>query len=381
MLPLAAAIYFARAVWVRRNSLDRSLAVLELSARVVATHPSLLLLSLATLVVFLCITAPFLFIFVRLFLHGHFGRSSPGYAKDVWHTDTDARSMAWLTLAIWLWTWLVLRGIQRVTVAGTVSHWYFHREEESPRGDSKVFDANEDDPEETLPGPAPGHWLGEEQTSLGGPNHIEIVRASFIRATGPALGTICLSALILSAARVGTSMAATARWAHQKLSSWSRLPSILQPLTHLVALLAGISALLQGLSDYALIYVGVTGEGFMAAARRSSRLVTRQSAKSIVEGLIINILLDLTTLAICFLTGLIGFLFSAHNLHVPADAPLVGLLCALLPYWTLRLCADILTNAADTLFLCLSVDEASGEQHCKEATQAFAKTAGDGLPI
>jgi hypothetical protein len=42
---------------------------------------------------------------------------------------------------------------------------------------------------------------------------------------------------------------------------------------------------------------------------------------------------------------LVGFLFSAHQLHVPADAPLVGLLCALLPYWTLRLCADVLSNA------------------------------------
>lgn len=83
-------------------------------------------------------------------------------------------------------------------------------------------------------------------------------------------------------------------------------------------------------------------------------------------------LLDLTTLALCFLTGVAGFLFSAHNLHVPADAPLVGLLCALLPYWTLRLCADVLSNAADTLYLCFSIDEASGEQHCQEAVEAVS---------
>lgn len=62
-------------------------------------------------------------------------------------------------------------------------------------------------------------------------------------------------------------------------------------------------------------------------------------------GLIIDLVLDLTAIALAFLCGIAGFLFSAHQLHVPADAPLVGLLCALVPYWTLRLCADVLSNA------------------------------------
>lgn len=96
----------------------------------------------------------------------------------------------------------------------------------------------------------------------------------------------------------------------------------------------------------------------------------------LMSGLIINLILDLTTLALCFLAGLAGFLFSAHNLHVPADAPLVGLLCALLPYWTLRLCADVLSNSADALYLCFAIDEASGEQHCPKAAEAF--TGPDG---
>ncbi|UZJ57396.1 hypothetical protein CBS101457_006716 [Exobasidium rhododendri] len=384
LLPLLAAILFARGIWTRRASLARSLSVLELSATIVASHPALLVLCFTLLLVFLVITAPFLVIFVRLFLLGHFGSGSESFSDKIWKTDAKARAIAWVTLGVWLWTWSVLRGIQRVTVAGVISHWYFHRQEDGveEEGGAKLYDVNdheeeeEEEEEEALPGPAPGTWLGEEQSSKRGPTQVDIVRASFVRATGPALGTICLSALVLAVARVGSVMATTTRWINRKLSSQSRFPAILQPMAHLAAILAGISTILQGFSDYALVYVGVTGDSFAAAARRSSRLVGRQSVKTIMEGLIINLLLDLTTLAICFLTGLAGFLFSAHNLHVPADAPLVGLLCALLPYWTLRLCADILSNSADTLYLCFSIDEASGEQHCEKAVAAF--TGPDG---
>lgn len=56
------------------------------------------------------------------------------------------------------------------------------------------------------------------------------------------------------------------------------------------------------------------------------------------------------------MAALAGFLFSAHQLHVPADAPLVGLLCGIVPYWTLRLAADVLKNGADTLYLCYAID-------------------------
>lgn len=264
-----------------------------------------------------------------------------------------------------------------MTVAGVISHWYFHREQEAVDTEeaAKLYDVDDEQDNDTLAGPAPGNWLDEEQTGKRGPSQVDIVRASFVRATGPALGTICLSALVLALAKLGAVMASTTHWINRKLSSSTRFPAVLQPMAHVAAILAGVSTLLQGFSDYALVYVGVTGDGFAAAARRSTRLVSRHSVKTITEGLIINLILDLTTLALCFLAGLAGFLFSAHNLRVPADAPLVGLLCALLPYWTLRLCADVLSNSADTLYLCFAIDEASGEQHCPKAAEAVSVTA------
>lgn len=172
-----------------------------------------------------------------------------------------------------------------MTVAGVISHWYFHREQDAVDTEeaAKLYDV--DDAEtEAVAGPAPGHWLEEEQTSKRGPSQIDIVRASFVRATGPALGTVCLSALVLALAKLGSVMASTTHWINRELTAQTRFPTVLQPMAHVAAILAGVSTLLQGFSDYALIYVGVTGDNFTAAARRSTRLVSRHSVKTITEG-------------------------------------------------------------------------------------------------
>lgn len=416
IVPLALAILFARMVWQRRKALSRSIAVLELSCNVVLMHPALLVLALASLGAFALVTIPFLFLFTRLFLVGHFGRQV-GDSME-WRTDTKAAWLAWATLCAWLWTWAVLRGVQRVTVAGVVSHWYFHRigEGEAAGGQAQtsagpssgaaagpsgvsdprslsadkrradedhstnvVIDQDDDSiygESPAAPGSYPQQDTHKSQRRHAAPDPTEVVRVSFARATGPALGSICMSALILAIVKTMTLVAEMARRISDAITH-RRVPKILQPLTHVVGLLAGLSAMLQSYSDLALVYVGVTGDGFWTAAKKSAQLVGRRGVQGVMEGLVINLVLDLTAIALSFLAGLVGFLFSAHQLHVPADAPLVGLLCGLLPYWTLRLCADVLSNASDTLYLCYAIDHASNDEHCPKAAEAFTAKPSD----
>ena len=303
VVPLALAMIFARMVWNRRKALSRSIAVVELSSNIVLEHPALIGLSLASLGVFLLLTIPFLFVFTRLFLVGHFGK--PVGDSVEWRTDRRAAWLAWATLATWLWTWAVMRGIQRVTVAGVVSHWYFNRSTEDAAGAdaNKAKDVDrrqaddefvygEDDDSIYGPGPsAPGAY------TAGAPSHAhtygaghgshpeptEIVRASFARATGPALGSICLAALVLSMVRVLTLIAESARRVSNATAE-RRTPRLLQPLTHVVALLAGLTGMLQGLSNLALVYVGITGDGFWAATKKSAQLATKRGVKGVLEG-------------------------------------------------------------------------------------------------
>ncbi|KAK0548040.1 hypothetical protein OC845_003797 [Tilletia horrida] len=432
LIPLVMALLFARSVYKRRAALSRSIAVLELSCSILLAHPHIFLIALIQLGIFILLTIPFLTIFARLFLIGHFSSSAAG-DKKVWITSARAAWLAWITFGTWMWTWAMLRGIQRVTIAGVVSHWYFHRSASEgvdanapPSAAQKAgvsAEAVSGDHESAGPTPGPGAWLAEEDqprnrsgnnNGLFPPSPEDVVRASLARATGPALGTIALASLVLSLLRLATLTAwcarriskAIAREAERQMLARGMGPISLgvdnlplgmggvgrfvasrgvsmwlQPVGHGAAVLAGLTAVAQSVSEYVLIYTGVTGEAFWKGARRAGRLVSRHGVKGVMDGLIINLLLDMTTIALSLLAGVAGFLFSAHQLHVPADAPLVGLLCAAVPYWTLRLCADVLRNAADTIYLCWAIDRQLKDEHCAKADEAFQTQADGHLPF
>ncbi|CAO1634595.1 unnamed protein product [Sympodiomycopsis kandeliae] len=404
LFPLLCAILFSRLLYLKQRQLGRSLSVLSLSAKILTAHPSLLLLSMVQILTFLALSIPFLTIFIRLFLIGHFS-SGPSSGRE-WITDSRARILAWLTLGTWIWTWAALRGVMRVVVSSTVSHWYFHgppsKEEDEEEGNVRLFagqgpkrplsgpqrvDEEDDDVEEGASAvetssviglgaseaegqsQAPGAWSNtrkavedeeEEDTALShrNPTARDIVRASFLRATGPSFGTILLAALLLAISRLLILLSILARNLARLLTSPS-IPTIFHPLAHLAYLISGTGNVIKGVSDYTLIYAGITGQGFWKSSRRCSRILSRGGVKGLMEGLLISTILSLLTISLSFLAGLSGFLFSAHQLHVPSDAPLVGLLCGIVPYWTLRLGADVLSNGVDTLYLCYAIDSST----------------------
>ncbi|CAO1616179.1 unnamed protein product [Parajaminaea phylloscopi] len=426
LIPLLLALVFSRVLYVKRNGIARSLSVLTLSAEIITAHPTLLLLSFLHIVVFLVISGPFMTIFVRLFLLGHFsnvklptGDGQETKSKE-WITDERARLLAWATLATWLWTWAALRGIMRVVVSSVVSHWYFYgppsqeperRSDEEPalrqggkklrRGDRADFDDHDDDDDEGIGGDSdedeetgisglaatlPGGFQTDDDGCGGehedaqlehrNPTASDLVRASFLRATGPSLGTILLSALLLALSRALLIISWVSRTIAALLSS-PQVPTFLHPLAHLAYLLSGAGGVIKGVSDYTLIYTGITGQGFWVSSRRCSRILVKRGAQGVMEGLIIGTILSLLTVSLSLLAALAGFLFSAHQLHVPADAPLVGLLCGIVPYWTLRLAADVLSNGADALYLCYAIDEGGSKAATGNAREADTQAASD----
>lgn len=430
ILPLLLAVLFSRLLYVKRNGIARSLSVLTLSAEIISAHPSLLLLSLLHILVFLAISAPFMTIFIRLFLLGHFSRAiEPGKAGDggktnEWITDSRARVLAWATLATWLWTWAALRGIMRVVVSSVVSHWYFFGppssepqtvDEDGPalnsggkklrRGLRQQYDDYDDDEAvlkvASYSADEESEILGIGSTTPGGlrisiaegagdpadedddqlehrnPTASDLVRASFLRATGPSFGTILLSALLLALSRALLMISWISRTFAVVLSS-PQVPAFLHPLAHLAYLVSGAGGVIKGVSDYTLVYTGITGQGFWTSSRRCSRLIVKRGAQGVMEGLIIGTILSLLTISLSLLAALAGFLFSAHQLHVPSDAPLVGLLCGVVPYWTLRLAADVLGNGADALYLCYAIDDWGNSGGQKGATGQSSSTLAMG---
>ena len=99
----------------------------------------------------------------------------------IYHLKPKATPLILLVIGLWVWMWGVFLGIGRVTIAGVVGEWYFHR----------------DDP--ALPNATTANLKQTDPFGLG--FEIETTRIAFNRATGPSLGSICLSALIMAVLR------------------------------------------------------------------------------------------------------------------------------------------------------------------------------------
>lgn len=196
----------------------------------------MLLLSPAILIAFAAFSLPFLTLLLRLLLVGYYRH--PRENTYIWHVRPYAGWLIALVTLVWLWSWVIFRGIGRVVTAAVIGEWYFYREDENRPSPSEVF------------------------------------VAGLHRATGSNLGSICLSSLIVAISRaVGRFALEARRITHPRSKVLPGPLTFLQNLTPLFTLLASV---LEQLNGYALVYVGVTGDAFWPSASRAVKLASRR---------------------------------------------------------------------------------------------------------
>ncbi|WVQ80868.1 hypothetical protein IAT38_002975 [Cryptococcus sp. DSM 104549] len=327
----ALAAWFGRLVWLRRRKLERTAAVVELSTKLLLTHPPLLLLTPLLLGVFALTSIPFLTLLIRLGMIGYWRH--PRENTWVFHIRPYAGWLIFLVTLVWVWTWGVIRGVGRVAVAGVVGEWYFHREE-------------------TAHAPS-----------------LEITTAAVHRATGTSLGSICIGAGIIAIVRIAGRSAYTLK----RLTSpkYTALPTPLTWLRNLTPVFSIVASVLDQLNGYALVYVGITGEAFWPSARRAVGLAGKRRGGKLLDYTLIKLLLTLSSTAMGLFTATAGYLYMSHSLGNPGYAPVAALLCGGVPFLAIRAGAAVLTDAADALFICHQIDKELGGDHCEEAKSAF----------
>ncbi|ORX34778.1 plasma-membrane choline transporter-domain-containing protein [Kockovaella imperatae] len=296
---------FGRLVWIRRKRLDRTAAVVELSTQLLLSHPPLLLLTPLLLGFFALTSIPFLTMLVRLGTIGYWRHPR----ENTWnfHIKPYAGWLIFLVTLLWIWTWGVIRGIGRVTVAAVIGEWYFHRD-----------DSTHADP-------------------------LETTTAALHRATGTSLGSICLGAGIIAVVRtVGRSAAHLKRVCSPRANI---LPSPRGFLSRLNPLFSVIASVLDQLNGYALVYVGITGEAFWPSARRAVGLAGKRKGGHLLDYTLIKLLLTLSSTALGVFTGMAGYLYMAHSLGQPGYAPVAALLCGGVPFLAVRAGAAVLGDA------------------------------------
>ncbi|EAU88963.2 hypothetical protein CC1G_10091 [Coprinopsis cinerea okayama7 len=329
IIPLILAIYTGRRLLDLPHRLHTTSSTLTLTTHLLMTNPFLLALSPAILLAMLLASLPFLTLIFRLLLIGY---STGGPGKSTgweWHVHTWANWCIAGAVGIWLWTWGVARGLLRMTTAGVIGAWYFA------------------DP--SLPPPPP--------TST------HTIHSALFRSTGPSLGTIVLSALILTSIRFLTLLTI----ALQRLPVYLPVrivPIIMPGIRWIVGYIDGVTT---ALSAYALVYAGLTGDPFMASARRSRVLVNggqnargrgmggRRVAKEVLT----------------FPFALSTYLFVAHTLGAPNEALGAAVLAAGTTGLVGLFCVGLVKDTADTLYLCYCIDKDTGDRRKEEVFIIF----------
>lgn len=389
-LSILSSILLMRFMWTQRGRISRTIQVLNLSIGVVIQHPSLVMVSLMLTMACILFSIPFITLISRCLLNG---RDDQTQARLI--IDPGTVGQVLVTGFVWSWSLNVIRNLQRIIIAGVVSHWYFNRH--SPPGgphDRKSYSA------------------------------IQSTYESIGRALGPSLGTVCLSAFLLTVFDSSSKMFKfLKKLTHGRSTTTGRPSSHQGPLSTLIFrnpisnfflspfcsgsikfLIDFFNRLFDFLNSFSLIYAGITGFSFFTSFKKIQALLFKNSQINLIHNLLVKLILNLITLTISLTISLIGYqilINSNYNLSsspLPASnrsgmdskgfdqdpkdvgfrkrlnenlLPLVLIFFGLLPFWILRFLTDLILNSVDTLFLCWNIDLDIGTNHSTKTREAF----------
>ncbi|PFH46316.1 hypothetical protein AMATHDRAFT_7977 [Amanita thiersii Skay4041] len=338
LIPLALSIITARRLVHLPETLHVASSTLTLTTHLLISNHFLLALSPAILLLTLIASIPFLTLIFRLLLIGYPMQPSADSPAWEWHVYAWANWAIVGSVTVWLWSWGVARGVLRMTCASVIGSWYFS------------------DPDTT---PLP-------------PSSTHTIHAAIIRSTGPSIGTIALSALLLTIIRMLTILAALLH----------RLPAYIPARIFFVAtgvrmVINYLETVTTALSKYALVYSGLTGDPFMHSARRAKALTTT------VEGKVGRygrrkistepplVLLTIAPLTMTLPSALLTYLFVAHTLNAPDQALGAAVLAGGVTALVGLFCVGLVKDTADTLYICYCIDKETNERRREEVFILF----------
>lgn len=209
-------------------------ARIQLSCQVLVDAPALFAVPLILIGLFIIYVMLWLAVFSRNFYGDADGGAAMGF---------------FLIFILW-WTISVIRSTLRFTVAGTVSWWFYQRNE------------------------AAGGQTFVEQKNLVGSKNVEL---HLKRALTTSFGTVVLGSLILTAAQISYAvLAVLRRYTNVSLTQPSAAGfhgSIARRV--LGPVIAAMVALTDSMTNFALTYAAVSDEDFLASARGVTRLFRR----------------------------------------------------------------------------------------------------------
>ncbi|KAF9191434.1 hypothetical protein BGZ50_009389 [Haplosporangium sp. Z 11] len=285
MLPLAIGSMFLTVIYIRRQYIARTTAIIELACEILKDNPDMFFVSFGLMVVHVVFTAIWLVFFARVFLLGHVEQA---VGSKSWVLEDNFYPIAAYLIFIYMWTSAVLSNIQRH------EPFAYHS--------SKITE----------------------------PALVNALTASF--------GSICLGALFIAIVQFTVfALRNTAK----KLKGHSF------PLFVFIATCCRvIQSLVENFNNYTLIYVGITGESLFAAARSASKIFHRNLLWGLLSGeelthFLTKLILFINSALLSLLTGFAAYIFAIHTLNSPYGY-IIGILSTIIPFYVTRFFTHIM---------------------------------------
>lgn len=342
-VPAFMAFFWTWSVIKNRHSLHSSIQVLEFSTKILAASPYLIVLGFAALSVVVTFSWTWMLMFERIFLSGHFA----GAKK--WIINANSWWLGAYFILQYLWTLGVIAGLQRATTAAVVSQWYFHRR------------------------------------AVPQPTSQEVVKASFLHATGALFGTTCLSTFLSLLVRLPLIVLPGRLSGLLNMAAYWIMPSTLATLTNPLTLTyAAIHSQPLGISAR-----GLNQLNFVSRTNPSNTLGPRnfnpaQSGSALMPYRLAKLLLQATRWIMSFALGFGGWVRAAHSIQIQGAASglrgslyayIVGMIAGTIGFAVLGCIENIVGGVIDASMICWASETAGGRgeaRFCREAGELFA---------
>jgi len=321
-IPLLITVVYLIVLFTRRKKIERTVSLIQLACDIFKDNPQMFWVSLKILTVYVSFTIIWLYLFNRVLLVGHMVQMA---SEGIWRLEPNTYLLMLYFIFMYFWTSAVLSNIQRVTISGVVSNWYFYRHD-SDRVDSK-----------------------------------KVTELALSRATTVSFGTVCLDGLILLFIQFIQSTTGLLKYIFKNFP-------ILNCLLSFVTCIDGI---LDNLNNYTLIYVGIHGENFCSSAYMTTKLFRRNLVFGLVNDLLSKSILYIGSVIIALLCGFATFIYATHSLQSPYGY-VVGIIAAIVPYYVSQFYTYIMMSTVDATFMCYTIDLDSNTNHCNKAHEAFS---------
>ncbi|XP_022146202.1 CTL-like protein DDB_G0288717 [Momordica charantia] len=300
---------------------------IELTVRIIGVASNALSMNLGLFVATPSMTLGLLIYYVPIVLFLVFARlngkilphhhGSSGEYSCVWKQDKWVPAYYALAILTMLWSAAVMVEGQVFVISGTISQWYFSKEE------------------------------GETPSRS--------IRNSLRNAFGPSAGTVCLSGLLIFVVRVVRAVVDSARQ--------EDIPGMFNLI--LRCCVNTFLAAVDYLNKFAITFAAITGESYCSSSRMTYELLKRNLLSTVFVETISSRLL----VGIAFVLSAIYAIVACAILqvvgHLGVNTYLVAVAAWLLLIVVLAFFIHVLDNVIETVYVCYAIDRDRGEV-CKQ---------------